>query len=525
MVAAKHPLAAQAGIHVLRLGGSAVDAAIATSVASGVVEPYMSGIGGGGMAIYAAKDTPPRVLHFAMRAPASATADMYQVLPGTHDQDLFGWPRTAGDANVSGPSSIALPAQVDGLYRLWQLGGTIPWAELIQPAARLAADGFPVDWLTSLRTLEGQDLLSRFPASRAIFLSRGRPPKPELALKAEILRQEDLGRTLQAIARDPAALGKDRVAPSIAEAAAGRIDVAEMGSRPPLEGDALSISFGGLDVHLVPWATGGPTVLEWLGILRELDPPADEADPDFWWAIVRSGEVALHDRLERLADPAFVPFPDEILEPGYYRRMAEAIRADEVGPVFLPPLAGSTSHLAVVDAQGNAVTLTQSLLSLWGSGVTAAGTGIVLNNGMMWFDPEPGHANSIAGGKLPLANMCPVLVTKDEAPYLVYGASGGRRILSAAVQILIRVTLLGQSLAEAMAAPRLEISNQEVRADIRFDPAFCDDLAKRLSRPVVLKAHPLGSSPWASPIGLMRLEDGSWTGGADPYTMACVLAV
>src|SRR5947209_16381530 len=127
MVATKHPFAAEAGVEMLRRGGSAVDAAIATSFALSVVEPYSSGIGGGGLALYQPAGGTPRAFHFGMRAPASATPDMYEIVPGKRDDDLFGWPLTRGDEHVSGPRSIALPCQIPGLYHLWQIGGRLAW--------------------------------------------------------------------------------------------------------------------------------------------------------------------------------------------------------------------------------------------------------------------------------------------------------------------------------------------------------------------------------------------------------------
>jgi gamma-glutamyltranspeptidase / glutathione hydrolase len=522
MVASKHPLASQAGIEVLHKGGNAVDSAIATSFALGVVEPFMSGVGGGGLALYQPKDQPPKAFHFGMRAPLSAHPDMYHVIPGTMDADLFGWPRTIGDENLHGPASIAVPGQVAGLHRLWEIGGRLPWRVLVEPAMKYAAEGIDVDWLLSLRTLEGYELLQRFPTSQSVFLPQGRPPKADLGLGAEVLHQPGLAGALSQIADDPAAVGKGELAQSIVQATNGRITQEELSGYHPLEAAPLSISFGGLEVHLVPWATGGATVLEWLGILRELDPPADEGSLDFWFAVVSAGMVAMSDRLSLFADPDFASFPYQVLEPSYHRQKAHAIRVGEIEPLLMPPAVGSTSHLAVVDTEENAITVTQSLLSLWGSGVVTSRTGICLNNGMMWFDPQPGRPNSIEPGKLPLANMSPVLVTKDDKPFLAYGASGGRRIVPAVVQILLRVALLGHSLADAIAGPRLEITNREIRADPRFGEEFCHQLAERLHHPVVLRNPILGSSPWASPVGLMRLEDGNWTGGADPYTNACV---
>src|SRR5207248_1564217 len=150
------------------------------------------------------------------------------------------------------------------------------------------------------------------------------------------------------------------------------------------------------EVHLCGWATGGPTMLEWLGIVRALNPPPEEDNPELWWAVVRAGYVALRDRLARLADPDFLPFPEELLDAAYHERLAAEIRENRAGVALPVPGDGSTSHLAVVDEAGNCITVTQTLLSLFGSGVTAPGTGVLLNNGMMWFDPRPGRPNSVA---------------------------------------------------------------------------------------------------------------------------------
>jgi gamma-glutamyltranspeptidase/glutathione hydrolase len=232
----------------------------------------------------------------------------------------------------------------------------------------------------------------------------------------------------------------------------------------------------------------------------------------------------MRDRLTRLGDPEFVPFPDEILDSAYHHRMVDAIRANEVGTAPPASEAGSTTHLATADAEGNVVTVTQTLLSLWGSGVVAGGTGVVMNNGMMWFDPEPGRPNSIEGGKLALANMCPVLVTRDGEPILAFGASGGRRIMPALVQILMRVAWLGWPFAEAVAAPRIDVNARGVIADERFGAPFIAQIGRKLGRPILSRPPVLGGSPWASPVGVARLEDGRWTAGGDMYTMACAVA-
>ena len=204
MVVAQHELAAEVGVGVLADGGNAIDAAVATAFALGVVEPFMSGIGGGGlMLIYLAGSRETVAIDFGMCAPLAAHPDLYALLPGT-SATRFGWRAVEGDANVHGPLAIAVPGTVAGLVTALERYGTRPLADLLQPAIRLARDGFPISWHTSLEMAQDAALLARYPSTRAVFTRDGLPLPVRTGLEPTILRQPDLARSLEAIAREGA---------------------------------------------------------------------------------------------------------------------------------------------------------------------------------------------------------------------------------------------------------------------------------------------------------------------------------
>ncbi|MCS7050065.1 MAG: gamma-glutamyltransferase, partial [Thermomicrobium sp.] len=201
MVVAKHELAAEVGAAVLEDGGNAVDAAVATAFAVGVVEPFMSGIGGGGMMLlYLADRKESIALDFGMCAPLAARPDVYELLPGT-SATRFGWRAVRDDANLHGPLSIAVPGTVAGLATAAERFGTRPLSDLLQPAIRFARDGFPVTWHTSLEMAQDAAVLARYPSTRAIFTRDGLPLPVFTGLEPTVLRQPDLARSLEAIAR------------------------------------------------------------------------------------------------------------------------------------------------------------------------------------------------------------------------------------------------------------------------------------------------------------------------------------
>ena len=550
MVAAKTPQAAEAGAAALRAGGNAVDAAIAAAFAACVSEPWMNGIGGGGYMVVAGAGVEPSVVAFPMVSPAGATADMFPLAGAGTDAGLFGWPNVVGSANVFGPRSVAVPGQVAGMALAAERFGTRPLADGIAPAIRLAADGFPVRWHTTLAVARDFGTLSKFPATATIFLDEeGNPPASADVANPRMLKQPDLARTLEAVASDgPSAFYAGAVAESIVrclregDAPFTLDDLAAY--RATIE-PALTVSAAGCEVHTVGGGTGGTTLaqslllLEALGVYR-----MPHNAPEALHRMAQAFRQAFADRFAWLADPDHIETPlAHLADPAYAAERAAQFPADRLGTVAagtaerlgighglgpsVPDYAaasmaganqmadGSTTHISVIDKDGLAVSLTQTLLSLWGSRVTAPGTGVLLNNGMMWFDPEPGRPNSVAGGKRALANMAPVVLARGGEALASIGSSGGRRIMNCNVQILANLAAHDMGMQEAIEAPRIDASTAELLVSDRIPEETRAALA-RMGHRVAARDERLLAGDFASPSCVLRLA-GGFAGGADPY--------
>jgi gamma-glutamyltranspeptidase / glutathione hydrolase len=540
MVAAKHPIAAGVGADVLASGGNAVDAAVAAAFAVGVVEPFMSGIGGGGFIV---AHLPERresvVVDYSMIAPRRATPEMYRVLGGS-DRGLFGWPAVEDVANIVGHRAVAVPGTVAGLAMALERYGTIPLPEALAPAIRLAEEGFPVNWHTTLYVAIDLPNLTRFAATRDIFTVDGNPPSP-LPGVMRPLRQPDLAGVLRAIAENgPDIFYAGWIAEAIVgemAASGGLIDLEDLGGYRARILEPLVGSYRGRDVLTTPGASGGPTVLETLNLMERA--PLGEMEhnsPEALHVIADACRQAFVDRFAYLADPEFVPVPVDALvskayaaeissrfKPGRARSEVTAgsrerlavdhdLAVSEPGYGRLPM---TTTHLSVMDRAGNAVSLTQTLLSGWGSRVTVPGTGILLNNGMMWFDPEPGRPNSVAGGKRPLANMAPVVMLEDGESFLSLGAMGGRRILNAVPQIASAVIDQGMGIQQAITSPRIDCSTPVVEASSRIDARTLETL-ESMGYPIRPVEEDVLSFEFGSPVGVLR-RAGQLSGGANPY--------
>lgn len=544
MVAANHELATQVGISVLEDGGNAIDAAVATAFAVGVVEPFMSGLGGGGiMLIYLAKSQETVALDFNMSAPLAARPDLYELLP-QRSATRFGWRAVRDDANIHGPLAIAVPGMVAGVTTALARYGTRPLHELIHPAIQLAQQGFPVSWHTSLEMAQDISLLARYPSTRAIFTREGQPLPVFTGLEPTILRQPDLAHSLEAIARGGAqAFYAGELAYTLVTslrqlgALLTHEDLARYQVRisPPLWGQ-----YRDRKIATAPAPSGGPTLVQALHQMQRFDlaSTGHNTGPTLH-LLIEIFRRAFVDRFAYLADPEYVSVPlSGLLDPTY-----AAERASEIGPqatptiqpgsparlgareVFAPSLPhygmSSTTHICVVDQWGNAVSLTQTLLSAWGSRVVAPGTGILMNNGMFWFDPEPGHANSIAPGKRPLVNMTPTLVFHKDRLELILGALGGRRIINAMAQIVSNVIDHGLGIQAAISAPRLDCSIDPPAISSRIDPSTVRELLDRGHKLVVVRED-FADVPFASPLGITIDQDGILHGGANPFYPAMV---
>jgi gamma-glutamyltranspeptidase/glutathione hydrolase len=550
MVAAKTPGAAAAGAEVLRRGGNAVDAAVTTAFVAGVVEPWMNGIGGGGYMVVQAPDEAAQVVAYPMVSPAGATPEMFPLSGTGRDEGLFGWPAVVDSANVWGYRSVAVPGTAAGLALALERWGTISLAEALAPAIRYAEEGFPVSWHTTLMVARDLGTLKRFPATAAIFLDGdGNPPYTLEQNRPRLLRQEDLAGTLRAIAASgPRVMYEGPIGQAIADDLATngapftRDDFARYQARID---PALSTSFADTDVHAPGGATGGTTLIESLNLLSQFDLRGlGYHTPLALHRMAQAFRAAFADRFTWFGDPNHIAMPlDVLVDPDYARERAATLSSHRLEPIpaaspqrvgvnhGLSPSVpdyvtsavatgqmadGSTTHLSVMDRDGMAVSCTQTLLSLWGSRVTTPGTGVLLNNGMMWFDPEPGRPNSVAGGKAALSNMAPVVLSRNGRPWASLGASGGRRIMNCNAQLIVNLTDWRLAAMPAIAAPRIDCSTAELLLSWRF-PADTVKALETMGHRVGIRDERLFTGDFASPTVIRSTPDGVFDGGADPY--------
>lgn len=548
MVVAEHPLGAEVGAGILARGGNAVDAAVATAFAMPVVEPFMSSIAGGGsFLIHLARRGETVAIDANVAAPAAAHETCYELGEGLGD-DLFPWRRVVGDANIFGPRAVAVPGSLAGLVLALARFGTMALADVIAPAIRLAEDGFVPDWYVaqtmSLYTRE----LRAFPESARTYLRDGvdvyRPP---VSKDGDVLRQPDLGRTLRLIAKEgPDAFYRGAIADAIHDEVQGRggflakEDLAGYEARllSPLRGE-----YRGTELAFMPGATGGITALEILNLLAAF-PSSAVTYKSVGGLHVRAEAVrlAFRDRLQHLGDALRVTAPwDGLASRDYARTLARQIkpagpRSNSTAPdpwkfgrstvsggsEMAPALPGRrttrahaiaggspdcTTHIGVIDRQRNMVSFTNTAVSLFGARMVVPGTGVLLQNGMIWFDPEPGRVNSIAPGKRPLVNMVPVLAFRKGEPAYTLGAPGGRKIVSVIPQIISNMTDAGDAPQAAMEAPRLHDEGGELLVDNRVGEAALAALRKR-KHPVTPKDCTVGNMYFARPIAIRITKKG-----------------
>ena len=489
VVATQHYLASEVGAQVLRNGGNAVDAALTAGLAIGAVEPWMSGIGGGGyMTVYLAREDAVRVVEFGMRAPLEARPGDYPLARGTTGADTFNWPAVVDDANVEGPLAVATPGYVKGVALALETFGTLSWEEAIEPACRLAEERLPLDWYAAHRIASHAHQLARFEETRRVYLPDGLPrvaPTDGSVARFPLGNLASTCRRLQAEGPEDyyrGALARD-IAADFA-AVGSRIGLADLEDYSASLAEPLERRYRDARVAAPGHMTAGPSLLHALSLVE--DHPFHGAAPDL------DATVAYIEALRRVYD----------------------YRIEHVGEGDEGVLPTHTSHLCVADAEGNLVSLTQTVMSAFGARIMLPRTGILMNNGMMWFDPRPGRPNSVAGGRRPLCNMLPTVVRRDDGSAFALGASGGRRILASVFQLVSFVLDYGMDLDEAVHCARIDVSGNEevgVMAHIAHDI-----VAAVTGRYPSARVFPNGVSPnlFACPQIVLRAADGALSGGA-----------
>ena len=535
MVVAEHPLGAEVGAEILKRGGNAVDAAVATAFAMTVVEPFMSTIAGGGtMLIHLAKRGETVALDFNVQAPAACHERIYELGQGVAT-DLFAWRKVVDDANTYGHRSVAVPGSVAGLSLALERYGTMELRDIMAPAVALARDGFVPDWYQALTmAIHAQELLA-FPEAARTYLRDDRYiHRPPTIGEGDRACFPDLARSLELIAKDgPTAFYSGAIGQAIHEevrAHGGYLTREDLTAYQVRVAEPLRGRYRGLDLAFSPGATGGITALQVLNTLAAF--PAREVGFDSPVGLHLRAEAvryAFQDRFSFLGDHATTNAPWAGLASASYgvavagrisptgprsRRAAPEPRSFEGGTPqprrLRPSRAGGddcTTHIGAVDRPRNMVSLTHTAVSLFGSRVVVPGTGILLSNGMLWFDPEPGKPASVGPGKRALVNMVPVLAFRRGEPYLTLGAPGGRKIISAIPQVLSNLADLKLTPQAAIEAPRLHTEGADLWVDDRVGENALKAL-KRMGHPVVPRHEDLTTLFFSRPVAIRVSGDG-----------------
>ncbi len=489
VVVAQEIEAARVGALMLEAGGNAVDAAIATAFALCVTEPWMSGLGGGGfMQVYMAETQTVQLIDFSMIAPAELVQSDY-ILTGETGDDLFGWPAVEHDTNFHGAKAISVPGAVAGYALANEVFGRKCWQQLIQPAVELAKRGHRKTWWTTLNVAAEAKLLALYSQSKLDWLPDGQVPTVSSTPNDDYLNLDKLALTLELLSiHGPEYFYLGELAENIVNdigEAGGRLSRLDLKNYSARILDPLTVSRGSTVYNLVPEYSAGPTFLDALNRLPKFDKgtPAPEHHRSICEALIEAYKTRLD-------------------------TMGHAADADDHS---------CTTHINTLDSEGNIVVMTTTLLSRFGSRFVLPTSGVLMNNGINWFDPRPNRPNSIAAGQRPLSNMCPIIAIKDGQPSSGLGASGGRKILPAVFQIAVYMNDFGMDLATAINYPRIDVSTTDVIVyDDRFDRqtrTLLDGLAT--TRPWAPTTFP---SIYAVPSGVQITEDGKLVGVAHPLS-------
>lgn len=571
-VAAARIESAGAGLRMLELGGNAVDAAVAAGFVAGVVEPMETTLAGSGfMLVHAPGDAQAHAVEFAPRAPAAATGTMYRIDTARSFDRGLGVSVVEGDENLEGVRAAGIPATLVGLLRAHERFGRLPRAAVLQPAIAIAHDGFGADPYFALEVLANLPALRRDAGAAGVFLAGGDPlPVAHLGEatlgQPPLVRQQALGRTLELLAArgsDAFTGGEigDRLIETVSELG-GIISRDDLRNEGTLVTPARKLDFRGHEVWGPVSPCGTLTQHQILKIWNSLYPEGGPAEdtPERIARLAAANWHAFADRYHWLGDPDFVPVPEEgLLDDRYIDGIAAAIRAGEPAPRatagqgapwqwfagvaahdpwrFEPdparrrdwkpegattPTAGTT-HVSVIDGEGMAVSLTHTAANHFGSKVLCQRTGLLLDGAMGWFNACPNAANSIAGGKRPLANMAPMLLTRDGRAAAALGAPGGRRIIGAVVQIALNLVERGMDAERALNAPRIDASGSSMLASERLGDIAAQIGASFPSVPVGEQHMPFDYE-MARPVVVTRAQDGSLQAITDQFAKGFALA-
>lgn len=520
-VASASPAATQVGVFTLSQGANAMDAAVAVSMALAVAYPQAGNIGGGGFLVYyEAKSGQVWTLDFREVAPLGAKRDMFL--------EKDGKPKLK--ASTIGMLASGVPGTVAGLEQAHEKFGKTPWKELLQPAIRLARDGFPVPagMTAELADSQEHDHIDTFKTTAAIFYPGGKPVAP-----GTILKQPDLAATLERIADKGAydfyqgATAKKLV--KAVRAGGGIISLRDLRSYRPVWRAPIRVDFRGYELYtMAPPSGGGMVIGEVLKILAPYDLASfGFLTPRTIHLVAEAERRAYIDRNKYLGDPSSAHIPlSDLLSDARAQQWRASIDLDKATatPGLKEPGAfesTETTHFSIIDPAGNIASITTTLNGGFGNGVVVGGAGFLMNNEMDDFTTAPGQpnlyglvqsdANAVAPGKRMASSMSPSIVLKDGKPVLVLGSPGGSTIPTSVLQVFLNVTVFGKSLADAVAAPRYH--HQGVPEEIFYEKGRSSE---EIINALTAMGHSVKEQPTIGDVNAIMIGDGKIYAVSDP---------
>ena len=522
MVVSQRMIASEVGAEILKKGGNAVDAAVATGLALAVVLPRAGNLGGGGfMVVYLKEEDKTIAIDYREKAPSAATRDLFLDENGDYD-------RKKAQFSLL---SAGVPGSVAGFHHALTKYGTLSWQEVLEPAIRLAEEGFviPHDLANTLASKRYRERLSSNPAAAKVFFKEDKG----LYSAGEILIQKDLASTHREISKNgPDAFYSGKIAQLIVEEMernGGLITLEDLKNYNVAERQPLVGSYKGYEiVSMPPSSSGGTHLSQMLNMLEEF--PIKEmgfGSADTIHILAEVMKRAYADRSKYLGDSDFYKVPSSLTSKKYAISLNKDISLDKVTPSEdvspgdpYPYESPDTTHFSVMDSYGNAVSNTYTLNFSYGSGMMIPGTGMLINNEMDDFSSKPGtpngygllgsEANAIEGNKRPLSSMTPTIIFKDQKPYMVFGSPGGSRIITTVLQVALNVMEHEMNIAQAVHSPRMH--HQWLPEVLMIEQGFGSDTIKLLES----KGYRLYPSSTMGSVQAIVKEGKYFYGSADP---------
>ena len=544
MVATKDKLSTEAGLEILKLGGNAVDAGIAACLAVGVVEPESSGIGGGGYMTFQVGEQ-GGVIGFPMKGPLNGTPEMYE-LTGESSVGSFGWAGVKNNENIHGYKSIAVPGCIAGLLEAHKRFGKIPLSEVVSPAVKLARDGFYPEWFTLYKFASLTEMLLRYEELGKTFMPSGILPFGGID-GPYTLKQKNLANTLEVIGKHGLdGFYRGEITENIVndiQNNGGILTMEDFDQYKPFFWDkGLEFKYRDKIIRVPKYACAGITSAMTMKTLNGFDlSRLDHNSSEMLHLYISSARMAYADRFKYVADPEFADVPwNGMISDKYIEKRQKEIKDTapstfkagnpwiEEGrdPKFVlessqPRPDSGTTHLGVIDKDGNAVSITNTIMSGFGSGIIPKNTGVVMNNGMMWYDPTPNRVNSIASGKFPLNNMTPALVIGKDGVEISVGASGGRRITNCVTSLLVKMIDYKMSPQKAIDEPRVDCSSMTTDVSPELDINVIKELTDKGHKMRVLGEGftQTGFAKFASPVAITK-HGNEFRAGVDTFHAA-----